>query len=147
MMPAIMIILLGPFRSPFLLCGSLSCACISWHSFCLSPHAVDHGAFLLAAIECGNVEVAFEYAGLFNPVGDSSIICFYNLLMAAYLQANDSDALELSVATARRRGIPLNGLSFGLLLLAGKAQVSLICQNILDSSSHRLENLFVPLCG
>ncbi|CAI5465093.1 unnamed protein product [Closterium sp. Yama58-4] len=98
--------------------------------------AADHGAFMLAAVEGGNVELAFEYAGLLppNPSPPSSspsssssspavplpraAMAIYNVVLAAYAVAGDSSAMHLAVNTARRRGFAPDGLTSALLLAA-----------------------------
>ncbi|GJP49476.1 hypothetical protein CLOM_g8674 [Closterium sp. NIES-68] len=104
-----------------------------------SPAAADHAAFMLAAVDSGNVETAFEYAGLLPPPPCSSsassapsasssstslppsAMAVYNLLLAAYVVAGDSSAMLLAVNTARRRGIAPDGLTSALLLAAAVA--------------------------
>lgn len=74
---------------------------------------LDHGSFLRAGIEVGNVELVFEYAGLFPACSDT-----YNLMMALMHVAGHPEGVQLALDTARRRGLAADLDALGILACA-----------------------------
>lgn len=68
---------------------------------------------LLAAVDAGDVALAFEYAGLLAPRMD-----YYTLLMAAYAIRGDLGAVQLGLNTALRRRIEPDAMAFAVTVAA-----------------------------